>query len=286
MKNKEVIQKILDYHPYIENYEGCDGYKSGSGEDECTGVAVALVPTLNVLQKAAEAGCNLVLVHEPTNYEGPDYAEWKEDYSNQIYDMKYKMINENHLTIYRDHDHMHFHNPDSIFTGVMKELGWLDYYQNPDGKQLFYYPFKLPETTVGKIADHLKEKLNLHTIRTMGNPDDVVSKVAIVGHLCPNCFSTEGIKEDGYFHSYSSDIIKAMDKDGIEVIIPGEIVEWTTMAYIRDALYFGRKKACLNIGHFNMEELGMKDFAKVINKLLDSKIKVQYIPTEDNYKYI
>lgn len=286
MKNKEVIEKILAYHPAIENYAGCDGYKSGSGEDECTGVAVALVPTLNVLQKAVDAGCNLVLVHEPTNYEGPDYPEWHEDYENNVYNEKYEMINKNHLTIYRDHDHMHFHNPDSIFTGVIRELGWADYYDNKNNDKLFYYPFTLPETTVQGLANHLKEKLNLRTIRTMGNPEDKVSKVAIVGHLCPNCFSVEGIKEDGFFHAYSADIIKAMDKDGIEVIIPGEIVEWTTMAYIRDAVYFGKKKACLNIGHFNMEELGMKDFAKVINGLVGDKIKVEYIPTEDTYKYI
>ncbi len=286
MTNNEVIKKIMALHPYEENYEGCDGYKSGSADDECTGVAVALVPDLHVLEKAKEAGCNLVLVHEPTNYEGPDYPEWHEDYANTVYDEKYDFINKNKLTIYRDHDHMHMQDDDAIFYGVIRELGWEPYYKEDKGKKLFYYPFEIPETTVHSLIEELKAKLNLDTIKMLGNADDKITKVALVGHLCPNCFSTEGIKEDGYFHSYSADIIKAMDRDGIQVIIPGEIVEWTTLSYIRDSLYFGHKKACLNIGHFNLEELGMKDFAKVIDRTLGGSVPVKYIRTEDEYKYL
>lgn len=29
MKKKEIIDKILQYHPNIEHYHGCDEYKSG-----------------------------------------------------------------------------------------------------------------------------------------------------------------------------------------------------------------------------------------------------------------
>ena len=35
MKIREVIEKILEYHPkFPEEYDGCDGYKSGDPEVE------------------------------------------------------------------------------------------------------------------------------------------------------------------------------------------------------------------------------------------------------------
>lgn len=65
MKKKEIIDKILQYHPNIEHYHGCDEYKSGFEEEKCTGIVSALVPTMEVLKKAVELGCNLLVVHEP-----------------------------------------------------------------------------------------------------------------------------------------------------------------------------------------------------------------------------
>lgn len=41
MKNRDVIDKILDYHPKLPNYQGCDGYKCGNPDTECTGIASA-----------------------------------------------------------------------------------------------------------------------------------------------------------------------------------------------------------------------------------------------------
>ena len=34
MKNQEVIDKILQYHPLIPDYQGCDGYKTGDPQEE------------------------------------------------------------------------------------------------------------------------------------------------------------------------------------------------------------------------------------------------------------
>ena len=65
MKKREVIARILRYHPFIKDYMGCDEYKSGFEDEECTGVISALVPTMEVLEKTVELGCNLLVVHEP-----------------------------------------------------------------------------------------------------------------------------------------------------------------------------------------------------------------------------
>ena len=38
-------------------------------EEKCTGIVSALVPTMEVLKKAVELGCNLLVVHEPIYYQ-------------------------------------------------------------------------------------------------------------------------------------------------------------------------------------------------------------------------
>ncbi|MCR5581697.1 MAG: Nif3-like dinuclear metal center hexameric protein [Pseudobutyrivibrio sp.] len=288
MKNKDVVDAILRYHPKLIAYQGCDGYKCGDPEAECTGVAVALVPTAEVIKKAAEANCNLLIVHEPIFYQTPDFDCWKGSFSNRIYEEKKELIEETHMTVWRDHDHMHANIPDSIFSGVIKYLGWEEYYEKQN-KTTSCFIFNMPETRVGDIAEHLKKTLNLNGIKYMGNLDNTVHKVALVGHLFPNSFMEDGIKEDGFYHDYAMDIMQTMEEQGVQLIIPGEIIEWTVLSYIRDAVAMGKNMGCLSIGHFNLEELGMKDFATVIDGLINTsennKLLVKYIPTEDGFYY-
>ena len=49
MKICDVAAKIESYHPELPDYHGCDGYKSGDPQQECTGAACALVPTIDEL---------------------------------------------------------------------------------------------------------------------------------------------------------------------------------------------------------------------------------------------
>lgn len=44
--------------------------------------------------------------------------------------------------------------------------------------------------------------------------------------------------------------------------------------------------AVFNIGHFNMEELGMRYAQDWIGDLVDHKVPVHYLPTKDIYRYI
>ena len=78
MTIREVIDRVLAYHPqFPADYEGCDDFKCGYPEDECTGIVSALVPTVDVIRKTIDAGANLLLVHEPTFYSTMDYPDWR-----------------------------------------------------------------------------------------------------------------------------------------------------------------------------------------------------------------
>lgn len=286
MKNREVIERILRYHPPMPGYEGCDGYKSGDPEAECSGVVCALVPTVEVIRKTADAGANLIVTHEPSYYMTPDYPQWRGAFRNTVYEEKRALLEKTGITIWRDHDHIHAHQPDGIFTGVLKYLGWESYYRPDATAAPFCYPCRLPETTVGELRRYLIEKLHLNGLRYIGDPDAKVSRVALCAHLYPGGF---GPAQDGggtTYADYATLLMGEMEKeDGIEVLIPGEIIEWDVLSYIRDAAALGKNKACMNIGHFNLEELGMRYAADWLGDLLCGAVPVHYVPTGDIFRF-
>ncbi len=283
MKNQEVIDKILQYHPLIPDYQGCDGYKTGDPQEECTGIATALVPTVDVIRSAIKENCNLIITHEPIFYQTPDFADWRGDFENETCKEKQKLLTENHITVWRDHDHIHAHQPDGIFTGVVRQLGWEKYMrQEENGPGYLFY---IPRMTVEELGRHLISCMHLHGLRYIGAAADQIERVAIVGHIYPDSFYKDHTEEDGTYHDYGMDVIRLME-EGVQAIIPGEIIEWTTLSYIRDSITFGKIRACYNVGHFNMEEAGMKYAAEWIAELVDNQISVRYIPTEDGFRYI
>jgi len=92
---------------------------------------------------------------------------------------------------------------------------------------------------------------------------------------------------EGAYLDYATALIREMEKEGgLDVLIPGEIIEWDVLSYIRDAVAFGKNKACMNIGHFNMEELGMRYAADWITELVEEQVPVHYIPTGDIFRFV
>ena len=108
--------------------QGCVCRKEGVLRDifieaQKKGVLTAMDATVNVVQRAIELGANLILVHEPTNYTSSDEPGWQEVFRNDVYAEKARLMAEHGIAVWRDHDHMHAHQPDGIFTGVLKYLG-------------------------------------------------------------------------------------------------------------------------------------------------------------------
>ncbi|MBR4461991.1 MAG: Nif3-like dinuclear metal center hexameric protein [Erysipelotrichaceae bacterium] len=283
MKIKDVISKILDYHPHFpDSYDGCDAYKCGNPEAECTGVVTAMVPTINVIRKAIALNVNLIVVHEPAFYTSEDRGGWFEDYPNAVYEEKRKLLDDHGIVIWRDHDHMHAHQPDAIFTGVLKYMGWEENSHVDLDTGLFaHFIIDTDPMKVKEVAKELIEKIGLNGVRIVGDPEAVVRKIALVGHLFPN----EYHKKDGRTGEYSVSIIETLEKD-VDLIIPGEVIDWTVLSYIRDAKQLGKNKAAICIGHFNWEELGMKYMRDWLSGLLENQLEVTYVPSEDMYDFI
>lgn len=161
-----------------------------------------------------------------------DYPDWRAGFENKIYEEKKALLDQYGIAVWRDHDHTHAHNPDGIFTGVIKYLGWEQYRVNADTEGMTMY-FEFPDMTVEKMNALLKEKMCLNGIRYIGNPKDKLKKVAMVGHLLPNIFEHQPTTGDGFCKEYATEVIRIMEEEDVDAIIPGETIDWTVMSYIQ-----------------------------------------------------
>ena len=284
MTIREITEKIEAYHPVLPDYDGCDGFKSGDPDRECTGIACALVPTVDVIRKTIELGDNLLYVHEPGYYMTPDFPEWRGGFPNSVYEEKRAMLEAHGIAVYRDHDHTHAHSPDGIFAGVIRYLGWEDYLTETSESLPYCYTFDLPETTAEDLNETLMEKIGMRGIRYIGRPDARLRRVMLVPHLYPGAFLEE-TEKDGVYSDFSTMLIRKMEEEGVQAIIPGEIIEWNLLSYIADASMLGRDTACFNIGHFNLEELGAKYARDWIGELIGHELPVHYVHTGELWNH-
>ncbi len=124
-----------------------DTFKAGAPETPVTGVAVTMMATFDVLQRAAAAKRNLIITHEPTFYGHQDQTTELEQENDATYMAKQALIAKHHLVVWRFHDHWHMRKPDGILTGMVQALGWTSF-QHQDVPSVF----TLPETTLASLA--------------------------------------------------------------------------------------------------------------------------------------
>lgn len=270
MTIQNIIDGILNYHPDIGDRRTCDVIVGGDPNVECTGIVVSIAPTVEVIRKTIDVGANFILVHEPTFYSGyDDECEWLE--GNEIYEEKLALLKDNGIVVFRDHDHIHAHNPDGIFYYLIKQLGWEEYVVPGENRAP---EIKLPETTLQELVGHVKEAMELDTIRYIGNPDAKVSTVGFCGHLLPN---------ESTNWSNNAQVAASWKYD---VIIPGEIVEWTLPLYIWDAAMLGKAKGMILPGHFIQEEAGMRWAVEWLRPIVGEELEITFIPAGDMFSYM
>ncbi len=273
MKISEIIRKIEKWHEPFEKKEGIpgrDGILYGNPDTECTGIAVTVVADFDTLVRARDRGLNLVITHESIFYGNSDSLA-------PVYREKQKFITENNMVVYRDHDRLHGDGlpffpirktNDFIFYGIMQELGWKKYVTGDRMKPLCY---EIPETTARDLAETLMEKFGVTGMRVVGDLDARVRTVCFVEHV-------SGGKQD---------LQKMPLAEKYDALIPLEICDYTLSAYVKDEAYLNHDKVILEMGHFNVEQLGMKYMVSWLPEAIgDESIRVEYVPASDTYQYI
>ncbi len=256
---QEVIAAIQEHVGVPWKTDTVDTFKAGNPETRVTGIAVTMMATLDVLQRAAAKGENLVITHEPTFYNHLDRPEGMDE-SDAVWKEKRAFIEKNGLVIWRFHDHWHLRKPDGILAGMVKTLGW-EKYQNAENPHLF----TMPETTLEKLAADVAMRLETPVLRVVGNPEMRVTKVA----LSPG---SAGFQRETH----------ALEMENVEVLLVGETREWETVEYAADAVSEGKSKALVVIGHVTSEQAGMEECVRWL-KTFVKNVPIEFVPTKQPF---
>lgn len=268
MKVKQVIDEIINKFGGIKFENTCDQLMSGSFDTEVTGVVTTFMATVDVIKEAIKCGANFIITHEPTYYTGLDKTDWlKED---PVYLQKKKLIDDNNIAIWRFHDHMHAAPTDLIYDGLLKEIGWEEYLIK--GLK-FPHCYEIPEMSLKELSSFFKEKLDMDVIQIVGSPD---TRCRRVGILVGGGSLGLGVEEMPAI---------LMREQNLDVMVCGDITEWTLCPYIRDAAAMGMNKAMLVLGHERSEEAGMKYMAEWLTPMVKG-IPVYFIDAKEPFVYL
>lgn len=172
---RDVIARIQQQVGVPWRSDTVDTFKAGNPDSPVSGIAVTMMATLDVLQRAAAAGDNLIITHEPTFFDHLDISDQlPEKDIDPVLAAKRQFIAEHGLVIWRFHDHWHARNPDGIEAGMVHALGW-EKFQDANNQ----YLFTIPETPLQKLAAEIKRKLGIHIIRVVGDPGLRITKLAL-----------------------------------------------------------------------------------------------------------
>ncbi len=238
-----------------------DTVKTGDPSRNVRGIVTTFLATCDVIERTAKLGANFIITHEPTFYSHLDETGWLKN--DPVYISKRRLIDEHDIVIWRFHDYWHMHKPDGIMTGVLKELGW-EGYADPERNNLC----TIPAMPLRNLVTILKERLGAKRVQVVGNVEMQCRRVAfLVGAA------------GGRMQMLS------LASPDVDVVVVGEIDEWETSEYARDAVCQKKSKALVILGHANSEEPGMKYLAEWLRPMLPG-IRITFVPAGDPFQSI
>jgi putative NIF3 family GTP cyclohydrolase 1 type 2 len=258
---RDVIARIQQQVGVPWAAETVDTFKAGDPDTAVTGIAVTMMATMDVLQRAATSGKNLIITHEPTFYNHLDKLDVLEQRENDpVLAAKLTFIAEHHLVVWRFHDHWHKRKPDGIVAGMVHALGW-EQYQDAKDEHLF----TIPETTMEKLAADLKGKLSTHAMRVVADPHQRIRRVALVP-------GSSGFARETH----------ALEMADVDALLTGEPREWETVEYVADAVTQKKGKGLIILGHIPSEQAGMEECTRWLKSFV-SEVPIEFVPAADPF---
>lgn len=257
---QDVMDLILKEIPGALFKETVDTLKSGSADAIVTGIVTTMFSTIAVIKEAIRLNANFIIAHEPTFYNHTDDPNWAG--ANDVVKQKQELLLKNNITVWRFHDYWHTYVPDGILNGVVKKAGWEKFYKNNSAIM------QLPATSLKDIATHLKSKLGIDHVRVIGNLSKKCERIA----LLPGAWG--GQKQ-----------IEMAEKEKPDVLIVGEVHEWETAEYIRDARLLGKDISLIVLGHSVSEEPGMHWLVEWLQPKLNG-IEVTHVASNNPFVWL
>jgi len=257
---QDVIDVILKEIPGAPFKQTVDTLKSGSGDQKVKGIVTTMFATVEVIKKAAALNANFIIAHEPTYYNHTDDLNWTEN--NNVVKEKQELLQQHGIAVWRFHDYWHAYRPDGITYGVLKKVNWLQYNKNAE------ISFSIPAVSLKQIVGHLKTSLGIEHVRVIGDLSASCKNIA----LLPGAWG--GQKQ-----------ISVAEKEKPDVVIVGEVHEWETAEYIRDARLLGSKTSLIVLGHSVSEEPGMEWLVDWLQPRIEG-IKVTHIVSNNPFTWV
>jgi putative NIF3 family GTP cyclohydrolase 1 type 2 len=211
-----------------------DTLKAGDRNQEVTGIITTMFATMDVIKKAIQLKANFIIAHEPTFYNHLDDTSWLEH--DEVYKYKADLLKKNGIAVWRCHDYIHSHKPDGVRTGLVNALLW-EKYVDKENPSIIH----VPTMSFKEVLVHSKKKLDIATVRYEGDLLQPCSRILLLP-------GAAGGKTQ----------IEFVGKLKPDVLMVGELSEWETAEYIRDARLQGRKIALIVLGHAASEEPGLQ----------------------------
>jgi putative NIF3 family GTP cyclohydrolase 1 type 2 len=257
---RDIVKRIQKNVGVSWRTDTVDTFKAGNPDAPVTGIAVTMMATLDVLERAAASGKNLIITHEPTFYNHLDTTDNLKKQNDPVLAAKQAFIKEHDLVVWRFHDHWHARKPDGILLGMTHALGW-EKFQSPTSEHLFV----LPETTLDKMAESIKTRLDIRALRVVGDPKMKLTRVAFL----PGAAG-------------SAKQIDLLERDDVEVLLIGETPEWETVEYVADAVTEHKRKALVILGHIPSEQAGMEECARWLKTFI-TEVPVEFVPASEPF---
>lgn len=225
-----------------------DTVKMGDAGQRLRGIVTCMFATCETLEKAAAAGANLVIPHEPSFYRHEDRVDWLQ--GDPVFEHKRHLIEDKGLVLWRCHDTIHRMQPDGILAGMEEALGWSS--STPGS-------YTIAPMSVTDLCRYLKERLNTSHLRVVGPLQRTCKTVCFL-------MGAPGGQRQ----------MQAARRSQADVVIIGECPEWETYEYVRDAQHAKRNQVLIALGHIPSEQAGMAWLAKWLQPKFPG-VPVQYM---------
>jgi putative NIF3 family GTP cyclohydrolase 1 type 2 len=258
---QQAIDAIITAVPNAPFADTVDTVKVGDPSQEITSIVVTFLATCDVIEQAVKLGANLIITHEPTFYNHPDETDWLSDHP--VYMAKRQLIDDNHIVIWRFHDYLHGLPPDSTFMGLLNDLRW-----DANGPPEHPYLCSIEPMTLMELGQYIKERLGLQTVRVVGDLTSRCQRVALLPGFPPALWQ-----------------MRSLGEAGADVLIAGEIHEWETSEYVRDATHLGLKKGLVVIGHMASEQAGMRRIIPWLEERVPD-VPIRFVSSGSPFHYL
>jgi len=256
---QQVINALLADIPGAPFPNTVDTIKTGDPNTPVKGIVTTMFATNEIIGKTISLGANFIIAHEPTFYNHADETKWLSD--DAVYRYKRDLLDKHGIVVWRFHDGIHAHKPDGVRMGTLQALGW-DKYYNANDPSLIELPAATP---FGQLLAHCRKSLDTGKLKFIGDPTQDCKRIV----LMPG--APGGQRQIGSIEKYQPDCF-----------ITGELNEWETAEYVRDARIQGRKLSLIVLGHSVSEEAGMEWLVPVLKQKAPG-IPVTHLPSGDPF---